>query len=369
MKIPFVDLKAQYEGIRGEIDGAIQGVLNETAFIQGPRLEAFERDFARFCGAEFCAGVGSGTDALYLALRAMGIGTGDEVITVSHTYIATTEAISFAGARPVFVDVEPDTMLMDATQIEAAITSRTRAILPVHLYGQMCDMDRILAIAKKHRLMVLEDCAQGHAAELNGRRSPVGSVAAFSFYPGKNLGAYGDAGAVVTRDPKIQEFVVQQRDHGRPRGAKHEHAHLGFGFRLDTLQAAILHVKLPHLEKWTETRRRRAAEYTGRLKEVVTTPVERAGRRHVYHLYPIRTPGRAALQKHLEAAGIGTGIHYPIPVHLQPAYGFLGLKRGALPITEECTDQLLSLPMHADLTEAQIGFVCDRVAEFFEKKA
>lgn len=368
MKVPFVDLKTQYLRIQKEIHDAIQGVLDETAFIQGPRLEAFERAFAKFCNAPYCAGVGSGTDALYLALKAMGVGAGDEVITVSHTYIATAEAISFAGAKPIFVDIKPDTMLIDIDQISAAITTRTKAIIPVHLYGQMCDMNQIMAIAQKHHLLVLEDCAQGHAAEFHEKRSPVSSTAAFSFYPGKNLGAYGDAGAVVTRDPKIYEYVIQQRDHGRPKGAKYAHAHLGFGFRLDTLQAAILHVKLQYLEEWTNARRRHATHYTQRLNDVVVTPHEHMGRRHVYHLYPIRTPKRETLRKHLEAAGIGTNIHYPIPIHLQPAYAFLGLKRGMFSITEQSADQLLSLPMFAELTELQVDYICDCVIKFLKGK-
>jgi dTDP-4-amino-4,6-dideoxygalactose transaminase len=367
MKIPFVDLKAQYLSIHSQMDDAIRDVLTTSSFIQGPKLEAFEYDFARLCNAPYCAGVGSGTDALYLALKAMGIGSGDEVISVSHTYIATTEAISFAGATPVFVDVEPDSQLMDPEKIEAAITPRTKAIIPVHLFGQMCDMDAILKIAEKHQLQVLEDCAQGHAAEFCGKRSPVSTVAAFSFYPGKNLGAYGDAGAVVTHDKKIYEYVLQQRDHGRLPGAKYEHAHIGFGFRLDTLQAVILHVKLRHLEHWTEFRRRHAKHYSKRLKDVVQIPFEYSDRRHVYHLYPIRTPKREALRKFLEEQGISTGIHYPIPVHLQPAYEFLKLKKGTLPITEKCCEELLSLPMYADLTGAQVDYVCDKVLEFFKK--
>ena len=367
MKIPFVDLKAQYQSIREEIHLAIQGVLEESAFILGPRLEAFEHDFAKFCNAPYCACVGSGTDALYLALKAMGVGSGDEVVTVAHTYIATTEAISFTGAKPVFVDVEPDTMLMDVDKIEAAITRKTKTILPVHLYGQICDMDRILAIARKHRLQVLEDCAQGHAAEFNGKRSPICPVAAFSFYPGKNLGAYGDAGAVVTHNRKIHKYILQQRDHGRVKGAKYEHAHLGFGFRMDTIQAAILHVKLNHLEDWTEKRRQHAAHYTRRLKGVVTTPVELPGRRHVWHIYPIRTKKRDDLRKHLETAGVSANIHYPIPVHLQPAYRFLKVRRGKLPVTERCAKELLSLPMYPDLTPEQVDYVCDRVIEFLRE--
>ncbi|MFZ4694858.1 MAG: DegT/DnrJ/EryC1/StrS family aminotransferase [Verrucomicrobiia bacterium] len=368
MKIPFVDLKAQYRSIQTEIDAAIRDVVENTAFIEGPRLEAFEKDFAAFCRAPHCAGVGSGTDALYLALKAMGIGPGDEVITVSHTYIATAEAISFAGAKPVFVDIETDTMLMDARQIDAAITPRTKAILPVHLYGQLVDMDAVLAVAQKHRLLVLEDCAQGHAAELDGRRSPIGPVAAFSFYPGKNLGAYGDAGGVVTRDPAIHKYITEMRNHGREKKAKYEHARLGFGFRLDTLQAAILRAKLPHLESWTEKRRAHARHYSERLKGVLEIPIERPGRRHVFHVYAVRTDQPAALREHLEAAGVATNCHYPIPVHLQPAYAFLGMKRGAFPLTETCVDRLLSLPMFPDLTPDQVDYACDKVLEFFGRK-
>ncbi len=365
MKIPFVDLKTQYQSIRQEIHQAIQGVLDESAFIQGSKLEAFENAFAGFCNAKYCAGVGSGTDALYLALKAMGIGHGDEVITVSLTYIATAEAISFTGATPIFVDVVPDSMLMNIDQIAAAITPRTKAIIPVHLYGQMCDIEKILILAKKYNLKVLEDSAQAHAAEFKHKRSPISSVAAYSFYPSKNLGAYGDGGALVTNDQKIYEDVFQQRDHGRLKGAKYEHAHLGFGFRLDTLQAAILHTKLKHLEDWTQRRRKHALHYTERLKDLVITPHEAEGCHHVYHVYSIRTKKREDLKKHLASADIDTIIHYPIPIHLQKAYSFLKLKRGALPVTEQCTEELLSLPMYADLTETQVDYVCDRIIEFF----
>jgi dTDP-4-amino-4,6-dideoxygalactose transaminase len=365
MKIQFVDLKAQYQSIQKEIDDGIAQVLAQTAFILGPRLENFEKAFAAFCNASYCVGLGSGTDALYLALKAMGIGEGDEVITVSHTYIATSEAISFAGAKPVFVDIEEDTMLIDIAKIEQAITPKTKAILPVHLYGQLCDVEKILTIAKKHHLQVLEDCAQAHAAEIRGKRSPISSTSAFSFYPGKNLGAYGDAGAVVTNDVKIAEYLLQQRDHGRIQGSKYEHQYLGFGFRLDTLQAEVLNIKLKHLEKWTEQRRKNAEHYTSRLKDFVTTPVAKADRRHVYHVYPIRVnKDRDALRGYLESKEISTNVHYPIPVHLQPAYKFLNYKKGDFPITERCVEQLLSLPLYPELTESQIDFICDHVVNF-----
>lgn len=367
MKIPFVDLKAQYRGIQKEIDQALREVLEECAFIMGPRKEAFERNFAAFCRASHCVGVGSGSDALLLALKALGVGPGDEVITVSHTFIATVEAISMAGATPRFIDVEPDSLLLNPALIEPAITPRTKAVIPVHLYGQMCDLDTILKIAEKHGLRVLEDAAQAHAAEFRGRRSPIGPVAAFSFYPGKNLGAYGDAGAVVTRDPSIFDRVTRLHDHGRPAGYKFEHPSLGFGHRLDTIQAAILHVKLGYLEKWTEARRRHAAHYNRRLSEVVSVPLELPERRHVYHVYAIRTDRRAELRKHLQAAGVSTNIHYPIPVHLQPCYQFLGVSRGSLPVTEKCVDQLLSLPMFPELTEDQVDFICDEVLAFYRK--
>ncbi len=366
MTIPFIDLKAQYLSIQKEIDQALASVLTESAFILGPRLEAFEAEFARFCGAPYCVGVGSGTDALYLALKALGVGNGDEVITVAHTFIATAEAISFAGATPVFVDVEESSQLMDLDRVEKAITPRTRAIIPVHLAGQMVDMDRLLRIAAKHRLPVLEDSAQAHGAKWKGKRSPIAPMAAFSFYPGKNLGAYGDAGAVVTHDKNLYETMLQQRDHGRARGAKYEHASVGFGFRLDTLQAAILSVKLRHLEDWTERRRAHARHYTLRLKSVVQTPFELADCRHVFHLYSIRTSRRDELFKFLVAAGIAANIHYPIPVHLQPAYAFLKQQKGRFPVSEKCASETLSLPMYPELTEAQIDHVCDKVIEFLK---
>jgi dTDP-4-amino-4,6-dideoxygalactose transaminase len=256
---------------------------------------------------------------------------------------------------------------MNPDAITSAITRRTKAILPVHLFGQICDMERIFSIAEEHDLRVIEDCCQAHGAELCARHAPIGVVGAFSFYPGKNLGAYGDAGAVVTHDSNVHAYVVQQRDHGRPLGVKHEHARVGFGFRLDTLQASVLRVKLRHLEEWTEKRRDHAWHYTRRLKDRVKTPIEAEGRRHVFHLYTIRTPQRDALCKHLDKAGINTGIHYPVPLHLQPAYASFGGKRGDLPVTERCADELLSLPIYAELTEAQVDYICDCIIEFFNE--
>lgn len=369
MKIPFVDLGTQYRSIRTELQKALDDVFESSAYIQGPKLEAFERDFAKFCDAPYCAGVGSGTDALYLALCALGVGSGDEVITVANTYIATVEAISFAGAKPVFVDIESDSQLMDVKLLEQAITPRTKVIIPVHLYGQICDMDSILAIAKRRGIIVLEDAAQAHAAELSGKKSPIGSTAAYSFYPGKNLGAYGDAGAVVTHDRNVYEYILQQRDHGRKKGTKYEHEKIGFGFRLDTLQAVVLHTKLPHLSAWTELRRKHAAHYTERLKGCVAVPVEKSHRTHVFHVYSVRSPQRDRLREYLEGKGISTNIHYPIPVHLQEAYQCLGLKKGLLPITETSASELLSLPMYPDLTEAQVDYVCDHVLEFFDSSS
>jgi dTDP-4-amino-4,6-dideoxygalactose transaminase len=368
MKIPFVDLKAQYKTIQPEIQKALEDVFEQSAYIQGPKLEAFEKAFAQFCDAPYCAGVGSGTDALYLALRALGIGPGDEVITVANTYIATVEAISFTGAKPVFVDVEPESQLIDLELLPKAVTSKTKVVIPVHLYGQICDMEAILSIARKHNLVVLEDAAQAHAAEFRGKKSPISSIAAYSFYPGKNLGAYGDAGAVVTHDRKVYEYILQQRDHGRRQGAKYEHDQVGFGFRLDTLQAAVLGTKLPHLKKWTELRRKHGAHYSKRLKDYVKIPFEFNDRIHVYHVYAIRTPQRDQLREYLESKGVSTNIHYPIPVHLQKAYASLEIRRGSLPVTESASEQLLSLPMYPDLSEAQIDYICDHIAQFFESK-
>jgi len=364
--IPLVDLKAQYLSIQDEIDGAIQRVVDSTSFIMGPDVRAFEDEFARFCVVRYAVGVDSGTAALHLAFLTCDIGLGDEVITTPHTFIATIGMLGRVGARPVFVDIDPRTYNMDPAKIEAAITERTKAVMPVHLYGQPAEMDLILEIADKHGLKVIEDAAQAHGAEYKGRRAgSMGHVAIFSFYPGKNLGAYGDAGAVVTDDGEIAEKVRLLRNHGRR--DKYEHLLQGFNYRIDTLQAAILRAKLAHLEEWNEARRRRAAAYRGLLGDLdLVLPYEPEHVRAVYHLFVVRLQERDALAKYLRERGISTGIHYPIPLHLQPACRHLGYKEGDFPITEECARQVLSLPMYPELTQAQIQEVVRAIKEFLE---
>jgi dTDP-4-amino-4,6-dideoxygalactose transaminase len=362
--IPMVDLKAQYAAIKPEVDAAIQRVLEHTQFIQGPEVRAFEEAFARFVGAEAAVGVASGTAALHLALLACGIGPGDEVITTPFTFYATAEAISQAGATPVFVDIAPDSYNLDPAKIQAAITSRTRAIVPVHLYGQSADVDEILAIARQHGLRVIEDAAQAHAAEHRGRRcGSMGDLACFSFYPSKNLGCYGDGGMVTGNDPVLLARVRRLRDHGRV--GKYEHVELGWGSRLDALQAAILGAKLPHLETWTEQRRAAAARYDDLLSGMdVVVPTERPYNRHVYYCYVIRSPRRNALAAHLAEQGIDTVVHYPIPMHLQPAYREMNLGPGKYPVAEAAAEQVLSLPMFPEITLEQQQQVVEAIRTF-----
>ncbi len=366
MTIPLVDLKAQYLSIKDEMDAAIQRVVDSTSFIMGPEVRAFEEEFARFCGVQHVVGVDSGTAALHLAFLICDIGPGDEVITTPHTFIATIGTLGRVGARPVFVDIDPQTYNIDPARIEAAITARTRAIMPVHLYGQPAEMDPIWEIADRHGLKVIEDAAQAHGAEYKGRRAgSMGHVAIFSFYPGKNLGAYGDAGAVVTDDREIAEKVRMLRDHGRR--DKYEHLLQGFNYRIDTLQAAILRAKLAHLEEWNEARRRHAATYRELLSGLdLVLPYEPEHVRAVYHLFVVRLQERDALREHLQARGISTGIHYPIPLHLQPAYRHLGYKEGDFPITEECARQVLSLPMYPELARTQMEEVARAIKKFME---
>lgn len=354
-KIPFVDLGAQYETIREEIDAAIQSVVGRSAFSGGVEHSDFEAAFAAYLGVKHCVGVSSGTDALEISLRALGVGAGDEVITVANTFFATCEAISLAGADVKFVDADPITYNIDPTLIEAAITERTKAIIPVHLYGQPADMDSILSIAQRHSLRVIEDAAQAHGATWKGKRvGSFGDIACFSFYPSKNLGAYGDAGAVVTNNPVLAEAVRMASNHGQRE--RYVHETVGACHRLDNLQAAVLGVKLRHLNSWNVARQRVAALYDELLADVpsVVTPVSAPGARHVYHLYVVRVPRRDLVRERMADKGIRTGIHYPIPCHEQPAYAGLGLVPHDFPVSSQTAREVLSLPMYPELTEEQV---------------
>jgi dTDP-4-amino-4,6-dideoxygalactose transaminase len=360
-KVPFLDLKAQYLSIKPEIDAAIAGVLESSQFVLGEEVAAFEREFAAYSGAEFGVALNSGTSALHLAFLAAGIGPGDEVLTIPHTFVATVAAIRYTGAREVFVDIDPASFTMDPARVEAAITPRTKAIVPVHLYGQPADMDPILEVARRHRLPVIEDAAQAHGAKYKGR--PVGSLgemACFSFYPGKNLGAYGEGGIVVTGNEEHARKIRILRDWGQDR--KYHHVVAGYNYRMEGMQGAILRVKLRHLEKWTEARRAHARRYDAGLAGApVERPVEAAETRHVYHVYAVRTPDRPGLTKALDANGIQTGIHYPVPVHLQPAYQDGGWGKGSFPHSERAADEVLSLPMYPEMTDEHVDAVCRAV--------
>ena len=360
MKIPLVDLKAQYASIKPEIDAAVQRVLDETDFIGGSAVSEFEKSFAAYCGTHFAVGLANGTDALQLSLLALGVGKGDEVITAVNTFIATSEAISATGARPVFVDNDPHTYTIDVRKIEEKITPRTKAIIPIHLYGQPAAMDAVNEIAVRHNLAVVEDAAQAHGASFKGRTvGTLGKLACFSFYPGKNLGAYGDAGAIATNDEALANKVRMLANHGRLK--KYEHEIEGYNSRLDTLQAAVLSVKLRHLRAWTERRQQNASTYSQLLARAanIVTPVVHADAVHVYHLYVVRVQQREKVQQALKDAGIATGIHYPIPLHMQPAYKHLGLPAGSFPVAERFAGEILSLPMYPELSADQIAFICD----------
>lgn len=366
MNIPLVDLKAQYHPLKEEILDGISRSLDGMYLFLGENVQNFEREFSNFCDTKHAIGVSDGTTALHIILRALEIGTGDEVITVSHTFIATAEAIVLAGATPVFVDIDAETSLMDVTQVESKITANTKAILPVHLYGQTVDMDPLLDIAKRHNLFVIEDACQAHGAEYKGRRAgSLGDAAAFSFYFSKNLGAYGEGGCITTNDDEISRRVRMIRDHGSDR--KYHHELMGLNGRLDELQAVVLRAKLPHLENWTQKRRQHAAQFEGLLKDVlVKTPVEVSGNRHVYHLYVIRTSQRDELLSYLKENGVGAGIHYPVPVHLQKSMAYLGYKIGSLPVTEHVVGEIISLPMYAELNLQQIKLIVDAVKDFID---
>jgi dTDP-4-amino-4,6-dideoxygalactose transaminase len=356
--IPFVDLKAQYQGIKGEVNAAIQGILDSCQFTLGSEVAAFEQEFATYCHAKHGIGVNTGTSALHMALLAAGVGRGDEVITVPFTFVATVSAIDYTGATPVFVDIDPQTFTMDATKLEAAITKKTKAIIPVHLYGQSADMDPILDVAKRHGLVVIEDACPAPGAEYKGRRAgSMGHMGCFSFYPGKNLGAYGEAGMVVTDNPEYARTIRMLRDWGAEK--KYHHVLKGYNFRMEGIQGAVLRVKLRYLEGWTEGRRTAAAHYDRLLAgSGVATPRAMAHNRHVYHIYAIRTVNRQAWQDALLAQGIQTGIHYPTPVHLLPAFADLGYHAGQFPHSEQAAREVLSLPMFPELKAAQ----CEEVA-------
>lgn len=353
MAIPFVDLKAQHSVLRDELHSAMDDVFESGRFIGGPVLEAFESEFAEYCGVKHAMGVGNGTDALQLALKACGVGQGDEVITVAFTFTATAEAIVNMGAQPVFVDVD-ETYTVDINQVADRITDRTKAIIPVHLYGQSANMTPLMELADRHRLVVIEDAAQAQGARYNGKRAgSLGHIACFSFYVAKNLGALGDAGAVVTDNDEWAKAVRTLRDHGR--SGHYEHTEIGYNSRLDTLQAAVLRVKLRYLDDWNAGRRRVAQAYRTAFEgSQLVLPYVSPEREHVYHLFVVLAQDREELRKRFDAAGIGSGIHYPIPLHLQPAYSFLGYELGSLPNSEAWSEQVLSLPMFPEMTDGQV---------------
>jgi dTDP-4-amino-4,6-dideoxygalactose transaminase len=361
-QIPLVDMKAQYAQVKADVDAAIAHVVANSDFILGRDVEAFESEYAAYCEADFAVALDNGLSALELGMRALGIGPGDEVITPAHSFIASSSAISFTGATPVWVDVDPVTYNLDPKKIEAAITPRTKAIMPVHLYGQPADMAEIMAIARRHKLLVVEDACQAHGARYRGKRvGSIGDIGAFSFYPGKNLGAYGDAGALTTNNREIADTVRKMRNYGQSK--KYHHEYLAWNRRMDTLQAAVLRAKLPHLDSWNAARRRHASVYEELLAgSGVTTPRAAPEREHVFHLYVIETDGRDEMLEHLAQEGVHAGIHYPIPIHEQKAYTSFGKGPGSFPVTEKAAPRLLSLPMYAELSEEQLRLVADSVA-------
>ncbi len=364
MIINFVDLKKQYKGIKAEVDSAIKKIVSSSQFILGEECSIFEKEFANFIGVKYAVGVGNGLAALELGMRALGIGKGDEVLTPANSFIASSEAISFTGATPVFVDCLEDTFNIDVEKAEKLITKRTKAIMPVHLYGQVADMDKILKLAKKYKLYILEDACQAHGASYKGKKAgSFGDISAFSFYPGKNLGAYGDGGMVVTKKKSVAEKIHLYRNYGQKK--KYQHLVLGWNSRLDNLQAAILRVKLKSLESWNTKRLENAKAYNEYLKNVpVSTPKIFPQFNHVFHLYVIRTKKRDNLSKYLSSKGVSTVMHYPIPIHLQPAYKDLGYKKGSFPITEKLSKEILSLPMYPELKVSEIKYICSQIKAF-----
>jgi dTDP-4-amino-4,6-dideoxygalactose transaminase len=364
MQVPFLDLKAQYNKLRNEINGAIQAVIDDTAFADGPYVKRFEGEFAAYCGAQHAIGVGNGTDALWLSLAAIGIGAGDEVITTPNTFIATAEAISLCGAKPVFVDIDEATYTMRVDEFKRSVTPRTKAVIPVHLFGQTADMAPILAAAGENGLFVIEDACQAHGAKYHDQSAgTLGQTGCFSFYPGKNLGAYGEAGAVITNNPELADKMRIFRNHGQP--CKYIHSMIGWNARMDGIQAAVLSVKLKHLDDANTARRSHAERYRQLLADVpgLVLPREAAYARHVYHVFAVRVSNRDSVLSRLSERGVGCGVHYPVPLHLQEAYRSLGYKRGDFPVSEHCADEFLSLPMFPELTESQIEYTATVLRE------
>jgi dTDP-4-amino-4,6-dideoxygalactose transaminase len=361
--IPFLDLQAQYKNIKQEVESAVMATLASAQYVLGPEVAAFEDEFAEYCGGGYGVAVNSGTSALHLSLLAAGVGVGDEVITVSNTFVATVAAIDYVGAKPVFVDIDPFSLNMDPLKIEAVVTSRTKAIIPVHLHGQAADMDPIMGVASRFGLAVIEDAAQAHGAEYKGRRvGAIGDFGCFSFYPGKNLGACGEGGMVITNDKEFSHKLKVLRDWGQE--GKYHHTHKGFNYRMDGIQAAILRVKLKYLDKWTSARRSHAALYGNCLSGAeLSTADEMSYAKHVYHVYSIQSDNRDFLRSYLTEKGVGTNIHYPIPVHLQKAYMNDCEGGECLPVTENVAGRLLSLPMFPELTANQIEQVCETIYE------
>ncbi len=365
MKVPFGNIKVHYEEYKGAIDEAVARVLASGHYILGPELEKFEREFAQFLGAKYVVGCASGTEAIYLALAAADCGPGDEVMVVAHTAVPTISAISMTGATPVFVDIKASTYVMRETELEAKITPRTKVIVPVHIYGHMAEMETIMKVAARHNIKVLEDCAQCTGATYRGATAgTIGDWGAFSFYPSKNLGAFGDGGAVCTNSEDEYKKLMMLRNYGQSK--RYYHDIVGINSRLDEIQSAILSAQLPHVHELNERRRAIAARYTAGLKDLVVTPVELPGFKHVYHLYVIQTPYREELQQYLLERGIQCLIHYPIPAHLQKAYAFLGYKQGSLPTTEHIVKRILSLPMFPQMTDEQVDQVIEGIADFYK---
>lgn len=369
MKVPFVDLRIQYSKIKEEVRKEIDDVLDNTAYICGKKVSKFENDFAQLQGTKYCSALSSGTDALHTALIALEIKHGDEVIVPVNTFIATSESVSLTGAKPVFVDHDEKTYNIDPGKIEKAITSRTKAIIPVHLYGQPAEMDKITDISRKYNLFIIEDCSQAHLSEYKGKKTGnFGNIGTFSFYPGKNLGAYGEGGAVVTNNEELYNKMLRFRQHGSVE--KYVHDTEGHNYRMEEIQGGVLNVKIKYINEWTELRRKAASHYYNTLKsfnsELIIPPFCPDYIKHVYHLFVIRVKNRSGLMKYLAEKEIQTALHYPLPLHLQKAYSFMNYKKGDFPIAERCCEEILSLPMYPEITEEQIDFVCSSIKSFYD---